>query len=146
MSKKPRKDARKPDGTFDKGNAAGLATRFGPGNDASVGHGRPPDRVKAALAEILDRVCEQDPPEARKPLSVEAVDTLRLAIRSRDERGQPTMVAVTAASKIVEHRWGKAKQTTEVNVSNTQTIETVRKVLVGIVAADARAAISEGKR
>ncbi|NBW09391.1 MAG: hypothetical protein EBR82_15355 [Caulobacteraceae bacterium] len=134
MSKKP---ARNPDGTVGKGNTLGQSTRFGPGNDASKGHGRPPDRVKQALNEILDSVDEKDP----TPLSIEAVQTLRLAIRSRDERGNPTTAAVVAASKIMEHRWGKARQTTEISISAINTIETVRKVLVGIVAADAREAM-----
>lgn len=141
MSKKPRKDGRKPDGKFDKGNTAGIVTQFGVGNDASKGHGRPPDRVKAALTELLDGVSDGD-----VPLCIEAITTLRTALRSKDSAGNPTMVAVAAASKIIEHRWGKPKQTTEVNISNTQTIETVRKVLVGIVASDARAAIEEGRK
>lgn len=143
MSKKPPKNKGH---RLSKGNTVGLSTRFGPGNDAAKGHGRPPDRVKAALAEILDSVCEEDAEKDQIPLSLEAVKTLRLAVRSRDERGQPTMVAVTAASKIMEHRWGKARQTTEINVSATTTIETVRRVMVGLVAEDARAAITDATR
>ncbi len=138
MSKKPapRRDA---SGKVTKGTTLGMNTRFGPGNDASKGHGRPPDRVKQALNEILDSVDEKD--ATPTPLSIEAVQTLRRAIRSRDERGNPTTAAVVAASKIIEHRWGKPRQTTEISISATNTIETVRKVLVGIVAADAREAL-----
>lgn len=143
MSKKPKRDA---NGRVGKGNTLGLSTRFGPGNDASKGHGRPPDRVKAALADILDQAWDKDPEKDRKPLSIEAVDVLRLALRSRDERGHPTMTAVAAAAKIMEHRWGKPRQTTEINVSSTTTIETVRRVMVGLVAEDARAAITDASR
>lgn len=149
MAKRPAKpknvSARDGAGKFAGPDPASARTRFGPGNQAAKGHGRPPDRVKKALADLLDEARSPDfgkdsPDPARRSLSELALDTIEQAMLDRDDGGNITPAGVNAARLVLAYRYGMPKQTTEINVSGHAVIATVRGVMAKMVVEDARLA------
>lgn len=114
-------------------------TRFKPGNKAASGHGRPPNRVKRALIEILDEM--RHGPQGGASLTQAALDTIAKAMSDRDGFGNVTGPAIQACRTVLAYRYGMPKQTTEINVSGAALIQTVRNVYAHLVADDARTAI-----
>lgn len=142
---------REPDGRFAPGAApqGGESTRFGKGNQAAKGHGRPPDAAKMALSQILDEVRDDVKSAAGKegrglkePGSIVELATLTLvrAMQDRDLFGCVTPAGVQAARAVYAYRFGLPKQTTQLNISGAATIGLVRGRIAIQIAQDASAA------
>ncbi len=143
MAKKPAKSARDDKGRFDGADPASAATRFGPGNKASKGHGRPPDRVKQTLHDLLDQVREAKDGKPAQSLVDLAFNTVLAAMHDRDEDGNVTPAGINAAKLVFAYRYGLPKQTHELNVSGLETLGTVRGAMAAMVAKDAKDALKE---
>jgi len=110
--------------------------QFAKGNQAAENFGRPSNKTKRALHDLLDAARDPDKPTSKSRVEL-AWGNIDAALGERDDAGRMTKAAMDATKDVLDRRYGKAKQTTEVQVSGQAAIQAAESALAERVAADA---------
>lgn len=109
-----RKRERTDKGRFVKGN-----TEAAGGENKKGRNGRPPKFAKQALYDFLFNPAAPEDPDSASLVET-ARQTILDAMRDRDEDGNVTPAAITAARDVWDRAFGRARQSVDLRVSNTE--------------------------